>query len=141
MKRSSTTLPLPRRPEDGGGVEGRSGLRYVNEHTDPRYVEYWDRLTEGLRKAGLRRSERRRIGGRIGKSDLDTLYGRLPGRSLRFPPDLRHFAEHGPPLAVVRPASRFSTACQDRNWSPVTRIGFARLADPCRANPTPMSKP
>ena len=27
--------------------------KYVNEHTDPRYVEYWDRLIEGLRKAGL----------------------------------------------------------------------------------------
>ena len=27
--------------------------QYVNEHTDPRYVEYWDRLDEGLRKAGL----------------------------------------------------------------------------------------
>ena len=27
--------------------------QWVNEHTDPRYVEYWDRLTEGLRKAGL----------------------------------------------------------------------------------------
>jgi hypothetical protein len=26
---------------------------WVNEHTDPRYVEYWDRQTEGLRKAGL----------------------------------------------------------------------------------------
>ena len=26
---------------------------YVNEHTDPRYVEYWDRLIEGMRKAGL----------------------------------------------------------------------------------------
>ena len=25
----------------------------VNEPTDPRYVEYWDRLIEGLRKAGL----------------------------------------------------------------------------------------
>jgi TolB-like protein/Tfp pilus assembly protein PilF len=25
----------------------------VNEHTEPRYVEYWDRLIEGLRKAGL----------------------------------------------------------------------------------------
>ena len=25
----------------------------VNEHTDPRYVEYWDRLIEGLRKAGM----------------------------------------------------------------------------------------
>jgi len=25
----------------------------VNEHTDPRYVEYWDRWIEGLRKAGL----------------------------------------------------------------------------------------
>jgi adenylate cyclase len=25
----------------------------VNEHTDPRYVQYWDRLIEGLRKAGL----------------------------------------------------------------------------------------
>jgi hypothetical protein len=28
--------------------------QFVNEHTDPRYVEFWDRLTEGLRKAGLR---------------------------------------------------------------------------------------
>jgi adenylate cyclase len=27
--------------------------QYMNEHTDPRYVEYWDRLIEGLRKAGL----------------------------------------------------------------------------------------
>jgi adenylate cyclase len=27
--------------------------QWVNEHTDPRYVEYWDRLDEGLRKAGL----------------------------------------------------------------------------------------
>jgi tetratricopeptide (TPR) repeat protein len=27
--------------------------QYVDEHTDPRYVEYWDRLTEGLRKARL----------------------------------------------------------------------------------------
>jgi tetratricopeptide (TPR) repeat protein len=26
----------------------------VNEHTDPRYVEYWDRLIEGMRRAGLR---------------------------------------------------------------------------------------
>ena len=26
---------------------------YVNEHTDPRYVEYWDRLLDGMRKAGL----------------------------------------------------------------------------------------
>jgi adenylate cyclase len=26
---------------------------YLNEHTDPRYVEYWDRLIEGMRKAGL----------------------------------------------------------------------------------------
>jgi adenylate cyclase len=26
---------------------------WVNEHTDPRYVEYWDRQTDGLRKAGL----------------------------------------------------------------------------------------
>ena len=25
----------------------------VNEHTDRRYVEYWDRLIEGLRKAGM----------------------------------------------------------------------------------------
>ena len=25
----------------------------VNEHTDPRYVEYWDRLIDGMRKAGL----------------------------------------------------------------------------------------
>ena len=27
--------------------------KYVNEHTDPRYVEYWDRLIDGLRKAGM----------------------------------------------------------------------------------------
>ena len=27
--------------------------RWVNDHTDPRYVEYWDRLDEGFRKAGL----------------------------------------------------------------------------------------
>ena len=27
--------------------------QFVNEHTDPRYVEYWDRLFEGLRKAGM----------------------------------------------------------------------------------------
>ena len=26
---------------------------YVNEHTDPRYVEYWDCLIEGMRKARL----------------------------------------------------------------------------------------
>jgi hypothetical protein len=26
---------------------------FVNEHTDPRYVEYWDRLIEGMREAGL----------------------------------------------------------------------------------------
>ena len=32
----------------------RVKAQYVNEHTDPRYVEYWDRLIEGLRKAGLR---------------------------------------------------------------------------------------
>ena len=31
----------------------RIRAKYVNEHTDPRYVEYWDRLIEGLRKAGL----------------------------------------------------------------------------------------
>ncbi len=31
----------------------RTRAQYVNEHTDPRYVEYWDRLIEGLRKAGL----------------------------------------------------------------------------------------
>ena len=29
----------------------------VNEHTDPRYVEYWDRLIEGLRKAGMPSNE------------------------------------------------------------------------------------
>ena len=27
--------------------------QYVDERTDPRYVEYWDRSIEGLRKAGL----------------------------------------------------------------------------------------
>jgi adenylate cyclase len=36
-------------------VAGWKSIRakVVNEHTDPRYVEYWDRLIEGLRKAGL----------------------------------------------------------------------------------------
>ena len=32
---------------------GSPRAQVVNEHTDPRYVEYWDRLIEGLRKAGL----------------------------------------------------------------------------------------
>ena len=27
--------------------------QYVDESTDPRYLEYWDRLIEGLRKAGM----------------------------------------------------------------------------------------
>ena len=27
--------------------------RVTNEHTDPRYLDYWDRLIEGLRKAGM----------------------------------------------------------------------------------------
>ena len=27
--------------------------QFVNGNTDPRYVEYWDRLIEGMRKAGL----------------------------------------------------------------------------------------
>ena len=31
----------------------RLSAQYVNEHTDPRYVEYYDRLFEGLRKAGM----------------------------------------------------------------------------------------
>ena len=31
----------------------RTRAQYVNEHSDPRYVEFWDRLIEGLRKAGL----------------------------------------------------------------------------------------
>jgi hypothetical protein len=31
----------------------RLRAQYVNEHTDPRYVEYYDRLFEGLRKAGM----------------------------------------------------------------------------------------
>ena len=25
----------------------------TNEHTDPRYLDYWDRAIEGLRKAGM----------------------------------------------------------------------------------------
>jgi hypothetical protein len=25
----------------------------TNERTDPRYLEYWDRVIDGLRKAGL----------------------------------------------------------------------------------------
>jgi hypothetical protein len=28
-------------------------VQYVDESADPRYLEYWDRLIEGLRKAGL----------------------------------------------------------------------------------------
>ncbi len=31
----------------------RTRSQYVNERTDPRYVEYWDRLFEGMRKAGM----------------------------------------------------------------------------------------
>jgi tetratricopeptide (TPR) repeat protein len=31
----------------------RIRAEYVTEHSDPRFVEYWDRLIEGLRKAGL----------------------------------------------------------------------------------------
>jgi TolB-like protein/Tfp pilus assembly protein PilF len=31
----------------------RTRAQYVNERTDPRYVEHWDRLIEGLRKAGM----------------------------------------------------------------------------------------
>ncbi len=27
--------------------------QYVSEHTDPRDVEYWDRLIDGLCKAGM----------------------------------------------------------------------------------------
>jgi hypothetical protein len=27
--------------------------QYVDESTDPCYLEYWDRLMEGLRKAGM----------------------------------------------------------------------------------------
>jgi hypothetical protein len=26
---------------------------FTNEHSDPRYVEFWDRVIEGLRKAGM----------------------------------------------------------------------------------------
>jgi adenylate cyclase len=31
----------------------RSRAQWVNQHTDSRYTEYWDRLIEGLRKAGM----------------------------------------------------------------------------------------
>jgi adenylate cyclase len=31
----------------------RTRARYVNESTDPRYVEHWDLLIDGLRKAGV----------------------------------------------------------------------------------------
>jgi tetratricopeptide (TPR) repeat protein len=34
-------------------ARNRTKALWVNEHTDPRYVEYWDRLTEGMRKAGM----------------------------------------------------------------------------------------
>jgi tetratricopeptide (TPR) repeat protein len=42
----------------GGGPRTVAGWKsaraqVVNEHTDPRYVEYWDRLIEGLRNAGM----------------------------------------------------------------------------------------
>ena len=42
----------------GNAIRTMAGWRqfrtnYVNANTDPRYVEYWDRLLEGLRKAGL----------------------------------------------------------------------------------------
>ena len=52
MKRSSATLRSPTPPRTVAGWK-RTRARYVNERTDPRYVEYWDRLIEGLRKAGL----------------------------------------------------------------------------------------
>jgi adenylate cyclase len=42
----------------GDAIRTMAGWRqfrtnYVDANTDPRYVEYWDRLLEGLRKAGL----------------------------------------------------------------------------------------
>jgi hypothetical protein len=55
--RSASARPCrPRgrpRKNDGRAEAGEDSYHWVNEHTDPRYVEYWDRLDEGLRKAGL----------------------------------------------------------------------------------------
>jgi tetratricopeptide (TPR) repeat protein len=45
-------LAIPSAPRTVGRWKQIRAL-YVNEHTDPRFVEYWDRLIEGLRKAGL----------------------------------------------------------------------------------------
>ena len=45
-------LAIPSAPATVGGWKHIRG-GYVTEHSDPRYVEYWDRLIEGLRKAGL----------------------------------------------------------------------------------------
>ena len=62
---SKTRNLWPRRPRLVGRPRGRTsraysalprtrgGLRYVDESTDPRYVEYWDRLIKGMRKAGV----------------------------------------------------------------------------------------
>ena len=46
-------LPLPYPAPKTITVMKGQRTQVVNEHTDPRYVEYWDRLIEGLRKAGM----------------------------------------------------------------------------------------
>ena len=53
MKRSSVTLRSllsdPGRSRRGRRIKAQ----FTNPQTDPRYLDYWDRQIEGLRKAGL----------------------------------------------------------------------------------------
>ena len=51
MKPSSATLPSP---NAGRTISAWKAVKaqYVSEHSDPRDVEYWDRLIDGLCKAG-----------------------------------------------------------------------------------------
>jgi hypothetical protein len=44
------------RPDRGRSRRGRRSKAQnyaVNEHSDPRLLDFWDRMIEGLRKAGL----------------------------------------------------------------------------------------
>ena len=54
MKRSSVTLrSLQRRTEDDRGVEGVRGSRSPMRTAIRAILEFWDRLIDGLRKAGM----------------------------------------------------------------------------------------
>ena len=77
--------------------------RYVDERTDPRYVEYWDRLMDGLRKAGLPDSERGAVGGEIGKSNSYTLYAGSLDDPSAFHPTIAILAAGRPDWAIIPP--------------------------------------